>query len=182
MAGGFFRRYFQDFTEDRRPGEDGKMHTSRVYRGFLYAPRLAPWQRAARGVLLPLLTLGGGVLFILGAMQRAVCNTLWYTALTTGASLIVLLLAVIPLFQCVLAPREQAIYQYRTGHKALVLLSRVCAGCMALTALLALLGTLLAGDRALSPALLFALSALCEAATGEIERRIPYERKTNPNA
>lgn len=115
-------------------------------------------------------------------MQRAVCNTLWYTALTTGASLIALLLAVIPLFQCVLAPREQTIYQYRTGHKALVLLSRVCAGCMALTALLALLGTLLAGDRALSPALLFALSALCEAATGEIERRIPYERKTNPNA
>ena len=134
MAGGFFRRYFQDYTEDRRPVEDGRMQTSRVYRGFLYAPRLAPRQRAARGVLLPLLTLGGGVLFILGAMQRAVCNTLWYTALTTGASLI------------------------------------------------ALLGTLLAGDRALSPALLFALSALCEAATGEIERRIPYERKTNPNA
>ena len=53
---------------------------------------------------------------------------------------------------------------------------------MALTALLALLGTLLAGERVLSPALLFVLSALCEAATGEIERRIPYERKTNPNA
>ena len=109
MAGGFFRRYFQDYTEDRRPGEDGRMHTSRVYRGFLYAPVLTPRQRVLRGILLPLLVLGGGIVFILGAAQRAICNTLWYTALGTGASLIALLLCVIPLFQCVLAPKEQTV-------------------------------------------------------------------------
>ena len=182
MAGGFFRLYFQDYTEDRRPGEDGRMHTSRVYRGFLYAPVLTPRQRVLRGILLPLLVLGGGIVFILGAAQRAVCNTLWYTALGTGASLIALLLCVIPLFQCVLAPKEQTVYQYRAGHRALVLLARIGAGCSALTALLALLGTLLGGDGCWVPALCFALCALMQAAAGEIERRIPYARKTNPNA
>lgn len=182
MAGGFFRRYFQDYTEERRPGEDGKMHTSRVYRGFLYAPALTPRQWVLRGTLLPLLVLGGGIVFILGAAQRAVCNTLWYTALATGASLIALLLCVIPLFQCVLAPMEQTVYQYRAGHRALVLLARIGAGCSALTALLALLGTLLGGDGRWLPALCFALCALMQAAAGEIERRIPYARKTNPNA
>ena len=63
-----------------------------------------------------------------------------------------------------------------------MLLARIGAGCSALTALLALLGTLLGGDGCWVPALCFALCALMQAAAGEIERRIPYARKTNPNA
>ena len=158
------------------------MHTSRVYRGFLYAPALTPRLRVLRGLLLPLLMLGGGVVFILGAVQRVHCNTLWYTALATGASLIAMLLSVIPLFQCVLAPMEQTVYQYRAGHCALVLLARIGACCSALTAALALLGTLLGGDGCFMPALCFALCALMQAAAGETEHRVPYARKTNPNA
>lgn len=182
MAGGFFRRFFEDYTEDRRPGKDGRLHTERVYRGFLYAPELTTGQRVRRGVVLMLLCLGSDALFILGASQRAACNALWYTALATGASLIALLAELIPLFQCALAPALQTVYQYRAGHRALVLLARICAGCMALTALLALLGTLLSGDGQLLPALCFALSALAQAAAAEIERRVPYARRTNPNA
>ena len=182
MAGGFFRRYFQDFTEDRRPGEDGRMHTSRVYRGFLYAPRLAPRQRAARGVLLPLLTLGGGVLFILGAMRPCACNVAWYVAIATGLSLFSVLIELIPLCGCALGKAEQTVYQYRSGHRTCVLWARITAGCMASTALLAILATLLAGETIGAAVLLFALGALCEAAVGEAESRVPYERRHNAKA
>ena len=54
MAGGFFRRFFEDYTEDRRPGGDGRLHTERVYRGFLYAPELTTGQRVRQGVVLML--------------------------------------------------------------------------------------------------------------------------------
>ncbi|MDD7174151.1 MAG: hypothetical protein PUH70_03635 [Clostridiales bacterium] len=182
MGKSFFQRYFEDYTEEKIPGSDGKMHITRTYRGFWYAPQLTQGQRILRAVAYLLLYAGGLALFILGAMRPCACNVAWYVAIATGLSLFSVLIELIPLCGCALGKAEQTVYQYRSGHRTCVLWARITAGCMASTALLAILATLLAGETIGAAVLLFALGALCEAAVGEAESRVPYERRHNAKA
>lgn len=182
MGKGFFHRYFEDYTEEKIPGSDGRMHIKRTYRGFWYAPQLTGGQRALRAAAYLLLYAGSLVLFILGAMQRTACNVAWYVAIATGLSLFSAVIELIPLLGCAFGKAEQTVYQYRSGHRTCVLWARITAGCMGATALLAILATLLAGGMPGRAVLLFALSGLCQAAIGETENRVPYERRHNANA
>ena len=177
-----YHRFFEGYTEEKVPGDDGKLHTKRVYRDFLYVPRLTRAERAMRLLGYPLLYLAGISLFISGATREAACNTAWYAALATGLSLVCAVIEAVPLFCCAFGPEEQTVYQFRSGHRTCVLWARITAGAMALTAVLALIATLLGGDGAWVPLLLFALACACEAAVGVLESRVAYEKRTNPNA
>lgn len=182
MVKGFFHRFYEDYTEQRLPDADGKLHTQRTYKGFFYCPRLTRLQRLLRATACCILYGGGMSFFIAGAASRAVCNTVWYVALTTGLALICGLIELIPLCCCAFGKAEQTVYQYRSGHCTCVRWSGITAGAMALTALLALIATLTAGEAVGTPVRLFALACLLEAAIWLIEARVAYDRKCNPNA
>ena len=111
-------------------------------------------------------------------MQRTACNVAWYVALWTGLSLFGALIGLIPLLGCAFGRAQQTVYQYRSGHRTCVLWTRITAGCMAATALLALL----AGEAPGRAVLLFALAGLCQAAVAAAESRVPYERRHNADA
>ena len=153
---GFFSRYFEGYSEEKRPGDDGRMHTVRTYRGFWYAPALSGPQRVLRCA---------GYLALYAA----------------GVSLFALLIQVIPLVGCVFGKARQTVYQYRSGSKTCILWSCITAGVMALTAVLALLAGLLGDGIGFAP-LLFALGSLCEAGIGLAESRIEYRTEHNENA
>lgn len=106
MGKGFFHRYFEDYTEEKIPGSDGRMHIKRTYRGFWYAPQLTSGQRALRAAAYLLLYAGSLVLFILGAMQRTACNVAWYVAIATGLSLFSAVIELIPLLGCAFGKAE----------------------------------------------------------------------------
>ena len=177
-----YHRFFEGYTEEKLPGDDGRLHTKRTYRDFLYAPKLTSAQRILRMAGLGALYLGGAVLLVLGAAQRAACNTAWYTVIGLGLSLICLVIEAIPLFTCLTAPAQQTVYQYKAGHRTCVLWARITAGAAALTTVLALIATLVSGETIGLPVLLFALACGCEVAVGLIESAIPYEKQHNPNA
>ena len=177
-----YHRFYEGYTEEKIPGDDGKLHTRRTYRDFYYAPVLTKAQRSLRMIGYPLLFLGGVLLLGLGAVQKAGCNTAWYVALATGLSLVSAVVEAIPLFTCAMGKEKQTVYQFRSGHRTCILWARITAGIMALTALLAVLATLLAGDGAWLPPALFALACGCEALVGVLEDRVAYEKQHNPNA
>lgn len=183
MGRGFFRRFFEDYTEERLPGDDGKLHTRRVYRGWWYAPRLSRAQRVLRAALYLLLFGGGVALFMLGAMQPSGSNRAWYVALSTGLVLFSALIEVIPLLGCIFGKPRQTVYQYRSGSKTCVLWARITAGLMALTAVLTLLFFALSREAAaVDAALFFAGACACEAAVGLLESHVAYDRCHNPDA
>lgn len=182
MGKGFFHRYFEDYTEEKRPGSDGRMRVTRTYRGFWYAPLLTNGQRVLRAAAYLLLYAGSLALFIVGAMQRTACNVVWYVAIATGLSLFGAAIGLIPLLGCAFGKAQQTVYQYRSGHRTCVLWARITAGCMLVTAILAILATLLAGEKLSKAVLLFVLAGLCQAAIGAAESRISYERRHNANA
>ena len=178
---GFFSRYFDGYTEEKRPGDDGKMHTVRVYRGFWYVPALSDIQRWLRCVGYLVLYATGGALFFAGAARREIANSTSYVGLATGLSLFALLIEAIPLMGCAFGKARQTSYQYRSGSKACILWARITAGAMALTAALALLAEVLGKGIGLAP-LLFALGSLCEAGIGLVESKIEYHTEHNENA
>ncbi len=182
MGRSAYHRFFEGYTEEKMLGDDGKLHTKRTYRDFLYVPRLTRNQYILRAVCLTGLYLGGAVLLILGAAQRAACNSVWYTAVGLGLSLLCLVIEAIPLFACLTAPRKQTVYQYKAGHRTCVLWARLASGAIALTCLLSLIATVVNHETLGLPLMLLALSCACEATVGIIESTIPYERQQNPNA
>lgn len=182
MAKGFFGRYFEDYTEERIPGSDGKMHTLRVYRGWWYVPRLTKAQRVLRAVVYLLLYGCGLALFVMGALQRSGCNSCWFVALPTGLVLFSLLIELIPLLGCALGKARQTVYQYRSGSKTCVLWAKITAGLMALTTALALLYFPLAHEPVGKTVAYFALACVCEAAVGLMEGRVIYDRQYNADA
>lgn len=178
---GFFSRYFEGYSEDRRPGDDGRLHTVRVYRGFWYVPGLSKLQRALRCLGYLALYAAGAALFLTGAARREIANSTPYVGLATGVSLFALLIEAIPLAGCAFGSRRQTSYQYRSGSKTCILWARITAGAMALTAALALLAGVLEKEVGLAP-LLFALGSACEAGIGLVESSIEYHTEYNENA
>lgn len=178
---GFFSRYFEGYSEDKRPGDDGKLHTVRVYRGFWYVPALSTVQRRLRCVGYLALYIAGGALFLAGAARREIANSTSYVGLATGLGLFALLIEVIPLMGCAFGNARQTSYQYRSGSKACILWAGITAGAMALTAALALLAELVGRGIGLAP-LFFVLGSLCEAGIALVERKIEYHTEHNENA
>ncbi len=182
MGRNAYHRFFEGYTEEKMPGDDGKMHTKRTYRDFLYVPKLTRIQRGLRTAGLISLYIGGAVLLVLGASQRTACNSAWYTAIGLGLSLLCLVIEAIPLFACLTAPKQQTVYQYKSGHRTCVLWARLAAGAIAFTCLMSVIAGVVNGETSGLPCVLFALSCICEAAVGVIESAIPYEKQHNPNA
>ena len=178
---GFFSRYFEGYSEEKRPGDDGRMHTVRTYRGFWYVPALSGPQRVLRCAGYLALYAAGAAFFLAGASRREIANSTSYVGLATGVSLFALLIQVIPLVGCAFGKARQTVYQYRSGSKTCILWSRITAGVMALTAVLALLAGLLGDGIGFAP-LLFALGSLFEAGIGLTESRIEYRTEHNENA
>lgn len=178
---GFFSRYFEGYSEEKRPGDDGRLHTVRTYRGFWYVPGLSGLQRVLRCLGYLALYAAGVGLFLAGASRREIANSTSYVGLATGLSLFALLLEAIPLAGCAFGKERQTAYQYRSGSKACLLWSGIAAGVMALTAALALLAGLLGGEAGIAP-MLFVLGAACEAGIGLVESRIEYHTEHNENA
>lgn len=178
---GFFSRYFEGYAEEKRPGDDGKLHTERIYRGFWYVPALSATRRALRCVGYLSLYAAGGALFLAGASQREAANSTSYVGFATGLGLFALLIEAIPLMGCAFGKERQTSYQYRSGSKTCILWARITAGTMALTAALALLAGLLGGKVGFAP-LYFALGSLCQAGIGLVESKIDYHMEHNENA
>ncbi|MGN1019732.1 MAG: hypothetical protein ACI4O7_05110 [Aristaeellaceae bacterium] len=182
MRKGFFSRFYEGWTEERLPGDDGRLHTRRTYRDWWYVPRLTPIQRRLRAAGYTALYLGGVALFILAAAQPCPCNSTGWVAVIMSLALVSAVIEAIPLFTCAFGKEKQTVYQLRSGHRTCILWGRITAGLMALTTLAALIAALLAGGGGLLPVLLFAIACGCEAAIGLIESRVAYDRQTNPNA
>ena len=179
---GFFSRYFEGYTEEKRPGEDGRMHTVRTYRGFWYVPALSGPRRVLRCAGYLALYAAGAAFFLAGASRREIANSTSYVGLATGVSLFALVIQIIPLAGCAFGKARQTAYQYRSGSKTCILWARrITAGAMALTAALALLAGLLEDGIRFAP-LLFALGSLSEAGIGLAESRIEYYTEHNENA
>lgn len=178
---GFFSRYFEGYSEEKRPGDDGKLHTVRTYRGFWYVPGLSKAQRGLRCLGYLALYAAGAGLFLAGASRREIANSTSYVGLATGLSLFALLIEAIPLAGCAFGKERQTAYQYRSGSKTCILWARITAGAMAVTGVLALLAGLLGGEAGIAP-LLFVLGAACEAGIGLVESRIDYYTEHNENA
>lgn len=181
MSRRFFQRYFEDFTEERVPDAQGKLRRSLIYRGFYFVPRLTGGRYALRAVALVLLYALGAAAFVYAASREAVCNKAWYVALSTGLSLIGLVMLALPLFSCAFGGKRQTVYQFRSGSRRCVRWSLIAAGMMALTALLAAFSCLSAGAGAY-PAPLFLAGAALICAIGALENRVVYERAHNPAA
>lgn len=181
MRRGFFRRYFEDYTEERLPGGDGRLRTKRAYRGFYYAPELSQIRRAMRAVGYSLSYLAALAGFVWVGTLRAACNAAWYVAPAMGISLASAAVLAIPLFGCAFGAKRQTVYQYRSGSISCIRWSLITAGGMGLTALLALVACVLAGESVL-PAGGYLLAACAMALPGWAERKVTYAREHNPEA
>ena len=91
----FYHSQFEGYSERYEWDEQGKKKLVRVYTGEYYRPAQTAAQRRLFSVLRVLLFLAGTALFLTGAAQPAVCNSVFYVtlfqALTVAALAFVLI-------------------------------------------------------------------------------------------
>ncbi len=175
----FYHRYFEDYSERRVVGADGKRRIERSYTGRWYERACTPQQWVLTKLLYPLVCLAALAAFYLPYCLPLAVNRSLLVGAPCMLSAVGAVFLLLTLLWCVTAKRRMTSYEYRSGFHRLPRLCLILAAVMALCALLAALVLLrsVPGSAAeWSPVLGSAAGAALLAALARFEKRAEYLR------
>lgn len=176
----FYHRYFEDYSERRVVGADGKRRIERSYTGSWYERACTPRQWALTKLLYPLVGLAALAAFYLPYCLPLAVNRSLLVGVPCMLSAVGAVFLMLTLLWCVTAKRRMTSYEYRSGFHRLPLFCLIQAAVMALCALLAAFVLLTGAQRTAaeewSPVLGSAAGAALLAALARFEKRTEYLR------
>lgn len=173
-----YHKYFEDYTEYRRMGANGRMKLVREYTGVWYRQKLSLCPYLLIRILYVLLS--ADMVFMLIQAGCRLAPTAWYLTISEFMTVLVLTaLSYILLINYVFAPRAMTVGQYKSASVSLGRISLAAAGCFAADTLFVLLSFFLSqtgsGKGTVMAAAQFLACVLSALAMSVIERRVPYE-------
>jgi FtsH-binding integral membrane protein len=176
----YYHKFFAGYSESMVPNKKGTRNKIlRKYVGSYYSRECSDSAWILSKALYLLLGLMAAALFLYGISRPTETNRLWYVVIPSSASTISLILFLTKLADCILKKRKMTVYEYRTTFGSLFLWSMITSGLLAITAVTALISSVLT-DSGESPLMKAAavtaclFSSICIFMIGAAERRNSY--------